>query len=80
MKLGRASLIILTLILSLPLMTSCAPLTEDNTIEEIAPVTFLALSEGREGKIKISTLAPPLTHESKTLITKEVHMLEEGRK
>ncbi|ADO56646.1 Ger(x)C family spore germination C-terminal domain-containing protein [Paenibacillus polymyxa] len=80
MKLRKASLIILTLLLSLPLMTSCASLTENNTIEEIAPVTFLSLSEGSEGKIKISTLAPPLTHDSKKLVTKEVHMLEEGRK
>lgn len=46
-------------------LTGCAPFTENNIIEELAPVTFLSLSKGDEGKIKISTILPPLSKEKR---------------
>jgi spore germination protein len=62
------------------LVTACSPFIENNTVEEIAPATFLSLSKGDDGKLKISTLAPPLMKEQKRLLTIEVDLLKEGRK
>ncbi len=59
-------------------LTGCAPFTENNIIEEIAPVTFLSLSKGDEGKIKISTILPPLSKEEKSVMSQEVSLLKEG--
>ena len=59
-------------------LTGCAPFTENNIIEEIAPITFLSLSKGEEGKIKISTIIPPLSKEEKSVMSQEVSLLKEG--
>lgn len=59
-------------------LTGCAPFTENNIIEELAPVTFLSLRKGDEGKIKISTILPPLSKEKKSVMTREVSLIKEG--
>ncbi|PIC67286.1 spore gernimation protein [Sporosarcina sp. P21c] len=58
-------------------LTGCAPFTENNIIEELTPVTFLSLSKGDEGKIKISTILPSLSKEKKSVITQEVSLIKE---
>ena len=58
--------------------TACSPFVENNTIEEIAPVIFWYVKETGDGKLKISTLAPPLVKEQKRLLTEEVHLLKQG--
>ncbi|WP_106388515.1 Ger(x)C family spore germination C-terminal domain-containing protein [Jeotgalibacillus soli] len=63
----------------------CSPfmeshLTENNLIEEIAPVIFWSVNKGEEGKLKVSTLVPPLTDEKKRLNTLEVDLLKQGEK
>jgi spore germination protein len=68
----------LTLIFMALWLTGCAPFTENNIIEEIAPITFLSLSKGDEGKIKISTILPPLSKEKKSVMSQEVSLLKEG--
>lgn len=65
---------------SLVLIPGCAPFVENNTIEDIAPVTFWSISKGEEGKIKMSTLVPPLVNEPKSLLTLEVDLLKQGGK
>ena len=69
-----------SLLSSIVWITGCSPFVENNTIEELAPVIFWSIEEGEEGKLKISTLAPPLVKEQKRLLTQEVHLLKEGRK
>ncbi|WP_339254301.1 Ger(x)C family spore germination protein [Sporosarcina sp. FSL W8-0480] len=59
-------------------LTGCAPFTENNIIEELTPVTFLSLSKGDEGKIKISTILPSLSKEKKSVMTEEVSLIMEG--
>lgn len=59
-------------------LTGCAPFTENNIIEELTPVTFLSLSKGDEGKIKISTILPSLSKEKKSVMTEEVSLIKEG--
>lgn len=45
-------------------MAGCSsPYVENNLVEEIAPVVFWSVDEGTEGKLKISTLVPPLIQE-----------------
>jgi spore germination protein len=61
-------------------IAGCSPFIEKNTIEELAPVLFWYIEEDREGKFKISTLAPPLVKEQKRLLIQEVNLLKEGRK
>lgn len=51
-------------IVSLMWMAGCSsPYVENNKIEEIAPVVFWSVDKGTEGKLKISTLVPPLIQE-----------------
>lgn len=57
-----------------------SPFVENNTIEEIAPVIFWSINEGKEQKLKISTLAPPLIKEKKRLLTLQVDMQKQGGK
>lgn len=72
---------LLVMLISIVLTTGCSsPFSENNIIEEIAPVVFWYMDEGREGKLKISTMAPPLIKEKKYLLTREVHLLNEGTK
>lgn len=59
-------------------LSGCAPFTENNIIEELTPVTFLSLSKGDEGKIKISTILPSLSKEKKSVMTQEVSLIKEG--
>ncbi len=61
-------------------IAGCSPFIEKNTIEELAPVLFWYIEETGEGKLKISTLAPPLVKEQKRLLIQEVNLLKEGRK
>ncbi len=49
-------------------------------IEEIAPVIFWSINDGGEGKLKISTLVPPLIKEKKRLFTLRVDLLKQGGK
>ncbi|RXT13669.1 Ger(x)C family spore germination C-terminal domain-containing protein [Ammoniphilus sp. CFH 90114] len=67
-------------LISIIWMTGCSPFVENNTIEEIAPVIFWSIREGKEGKLEISTLAPPLIKEQKRLLTREVTLLKESGK
>lgn len=62
------------------MIPGCAPFVENNTIEDIAPVTFWSISKGEKGKIKMSTLVPPLVNEQKSLLTLEVNLLKQGGK
>lgn len=58
-------------------LSGCSPFIENNTIEELAPVIFWSIKEAGEGKLKISTLAPPLVKEQKRLLIQEVSLLKE---
>lgn len=59
-------------------LTGCATFSDNNIIEEIAPITFLSLSKGDEGKIKISTALPSLSKEKRRVMSQEVSLLKEG--
>ena len=65
---------------SFVMIPGCAPFVENNTIEDIAPVTFWSISKGEKRKIKMSTLVPPLVNEPKSLLTLEVDLLKQGGK
>ncbi len=68
-------------IVILMLMVGCSsPHLKSNLIEEIAPVVFWSVDKGTEGKLKISTLVPPLIQEQKRLLSKEVDLLKQGSK
>lgn len=58
-------------------LSGCAPVTENNLIEEISPVTFLSISKGDKGKLKVSTIMPPLSKENKFVMSQEVSLLKE---
>lgn len=60
--------------------SGCSPFVENNTIEEIAPVVFWSINEGKKGKLKISTLVPPLIKEKKRLLSMEVDLIKQGGK
>jgi spore germination protein len=62
------------------LTTGCSSFVENNKIEEIAPVVFWSLRQGEDGKVKISTLAPPLIKEKKRLLSLQVDLLKLGSK
>lgn len=69
------------IIISMMLFTSgCSPFVENNTVEEIAPVTFLSFNKGEDGRIKMSTIVPPVTEVKKQLISFNVDLLKEGRR
>lgn len=57
-----------------------SPFVEDNTVEEIAPVTFWSLNQGEGGKLEITTLVPPVTNEKKTGIDTECGFIKAGEK
>ncbi|QKS70281.1 Ger(x)C family spore germination protein [Paenalkalicoccus suaedae] len=59
-------------------LSGCSPITENNLIEEISPITFLSISKADEGKLKVSTIFPPLSKEDKIVISHEVDLLKEG--
>lgn len=59
-------------------LSGCSPFTENNIIEEISPITFLSISKGEKGKIKVSTIVPPLSDEKKSVMSQEVSLLKEG--
>lgn len=66
--------------MSIVLLTGCAPFVENNTIEELSPVIFWSIQDAGEGKLKISTLVPPLIHERKRLLSLQVDLIKEGGK
>lgn len=41
-------------------VAGCSPFVENNEIEEISPVTFWYMKEGKKGKISMSTVVPPM--------------------
>lgn len=59
-------------------LSGCAPFTENNIIEEISPITFWSISKGDKGKLKVSTIMPPLSKENKFVMSQEVNLLKEG--
>ncbi|MER2037997.1 MAG: Ger(x)C family spore germination protein [Solibacillus sp.] len=59
-------------------LSGCSPFTENNLIEEISPITFLSISKGEKGKLKVSTIMPPLSKENKNVMSQEVSLLKEG--
>ncbi|CAN7718269.1 Ger(x)C family spore germination protein [Paenibacillus sp. LjRoot153] len=61
-------------------MIGCSPFVDNNQIEEISPVIWWSITEGTEGKLRISTLVPPIYSESKKMLTQEVDLLKEGGK
>jgi spore germination protein len=62
------------------LTTGCTSYVENNTIEEIAPVVFWSINLVENGKVRISTVAPPLTKEKKRLISLKVDLIKLGSK
>ncbi|WP_409290435.1 Ger(x)C family spore germination C-terminal domain-containing protein [Peribacillus sp. SCS-37] len=77
----RAFTSFILLLSSMCLLTGCSPFTDDNTVEEIAPVTFLSVEAGEEkGKLKVSTLVPPVMKEDKQFFSTNVTLLEQGRR
>lgn len=60
--------------------TGCTPFTEDNKVEEIAPVIFWSVSDAGGGKLTISTMVPPLIKEKKRFLTQKVSLLKQGVK
>lgn len=73
-------LLVWGIFVSIVIIPGCAPFVENNTIEDIAPITFWSISKGEYGKIKMSTLVPPLVNETKSLLTLEVDLLKQGGK
>ncbi|MDN5388238.1 MULTISPECIES: hypothetical protein [Bacillus] len=55
----------------------CSPFVENNEIEEISPVTFWYIKEGKKGKISMSTTVPPVGLEKKRLFSTEVDMIKQ---
>ncbi|WHY71833.1 Ger(x)C family spore germination protein [Fictibacillus enclensis] len=73
--------IFLSIICILLVFSGCSsPFVEDNTVEEIAPVTFWSLNQGEGGELEITTLVPPVTNEKKRLFTLNVDLLKQGKK
>jgi spore germination protein len=62
------------------LIAGCSPVMDNDTVEEIAPIIFWSIDEGRKGKLEMSTLVPPLTNEDQHLITEQANLLKEGGK
>ncbi|AGX04007.1 spore germination protein [Bacillus sp. NRRL B-14911] len=74
----KAPIIFLTLIY---LLSGCSFTDQKNTVEEIAPVTFLAVEEGEDKeRITVSTLVPPAMNEERQFFSADVKMLEQARK
>ncbi len=71
---------LLAVLSSILLTAGCSPFVENNMIEELAPVIFWSIDEGKEGQLKISTLMPPLTKEKKRLYTLQVDLLKQAGK
>jgi spore germination protein len=72
---------ILSLMFSCLLCTvGCSPFVENNLIEELSPVIWWSIGDAGNGKIKITTLVPPLISESKRLLVQKVTLLKEGGK
>jgi spore germination protein len=76
---NRMSPFILLFILICLLATSgCAPYTENNIVEEIAPVIFWSIKSNPNGELSISTLVPALVEEKKQVYTAKINLLKEG--
>ncbi|SFD36191.1 spore germination protein [Bacillus sp. OV194] len=73
--------VILPLLCCVLVLSGCSsPFVEDNTVEEVAPVTFWSMNKGENGKLKITTLVPPVMNEKKRLFTLDVDLLKQGKK
>lgn len=76
----RKPFILLSLIYFIYLLTGCS-FTDQNTIEEIAPVTFLAVEEAEDkGSLTVSTLVPPVMNEERQFFSAKVRLLKQARK
>jgi len=71
---------LLAIVILMGMVGCSSPFVENNLIEEIAPVVFWSVDKGTEGKLRISTLVPPLIREKKRLLSKEVDLLKQGGK
>jgi len=73
--------VLLMIIINIVFLSGCSSFfVENNTVEEIAPVIFWSIQEGESGKLKMSTLVPPLINEKKSMLTLQVSLLKQGRK
>ncbi|QHZ46191.1 MULTISPECIES: Ger(x)C family spore germination protein [Bacillus] len=69
-----------SVMLSLCLAQGCSPFVENNEIEEISPVTFWFIKEGKNKKLSMSTLVPPIGLEKKRVFNIEVNMIKQAGK
>ncbi|WML44505.1 Ger(x)C family spore germination protein [Neobacillus sp. PS3-40] len=61
-------------------MSGCSPYTENNIVEEIAPVIFWSIKNDPNGQLSITTLVPPLIKETKQTFTLKVDLIKQGGK
>jgi spore germination protein len=62
-------------------LTGFSPFADQNTVEEIAPVTFLAVKQGEEkGSLTVATLVPPIMNEEKQFFSTQVRLLKQSRR
>lgn len=71
---------VMLILSSILLFAGCAPFDENNIIEETSPVIFWSMKSTGNGQLIVSTLVPPLTSESKHLISLKVDLLKQGVK
>ncbi|WP_307893862.1 Ger(x)C family spore germination protein [Bacillus swezeyi] len=76
---GKRSLLC-SLMISLFIAQGCSPFVENHEIEEISPVTFWYIQEGKKEKLSMSTLVPPVGLEKKRIFNKEVNMIKQAGK
>lgn len=62
------------------MMSGCHPYTENNIVEEIAPVIFWSIKNDANGQLSITTLVPPLVKETKQTFTSKVSLIKQGGK
>ena len=62
------------------MMSGCNPYTENNIVEEIAPVIFWSINNNPDGQLSITTLVPPLVKETKQTFTLNVDLIKQGGK
>ncbi|WEG14676.1 Ger(x)C family spore germination protein [Pullulanibacillus sp. KACC 23026] len=60
--------------------SGCSPFTENNIIEEIAPVIFLSVKNDPSGQLLLTTLVPPLEDETKQSFSSTVKLIKQGEK
>ena len=61
-------------------LSGCKPYTENNIVEEIAPVIFWSIKNDPNGQLSITTVVPPLVKEKKQTFTLKVDLIKQGGK